>query len=187
MFPRLTISPLRRFQLIDSDSDSDDSSVSEVPIPDAKENNLSEKATHSNREQYSAANAEHRKKTFISMPQNMDLWKDFCPNTSTNIPTPALDEVCEEYFTSVKDQNATLKRGSDGCINNNMRSYPNKNNRKTVLHQSDSKGPLPPAHSYFFHDDPRIQNLVRSRLPNFSPLGVNSTHMQSGASVIDYM
>ena len=186
MFPKLTISPLRRFQLLDSDDD--DPSVIEDANQEAKNTHPSAKVRQSNHRQYSCASEDKSTKTFVSMPQNVDLWKDFWPNRSVGIPTPALDEVCEEYFRSVKDKNVTVKLGSDGCISNEKRSYQNKNNRKTVQHQLDLADPLPPAHRYFFHADPRIQKLVRSRLPNFSPLGVvSNTNMQHGASVIDYM
>ncbi|CBI26632.3 unnamed protein product, partial [Vitis vinifera] len=155
---------------------------------EAKNTHPSAKVRQSNHRQYSCASEDKSTKTFVSMPQNVDLWKDFWPNRSVGIPTPALDEVCEEYFRSVKDKNVTVKLGSDGCISNEKRSYQNKNNRKTVQHQLDLADPLPPAHRYFFHADPRIQKLVRSRLPNFSPLGVvSNTNMQHGASVIDYM
>ncbi|KAK1440066.1 hypothetical protein QVD17_05891 [Tagetes erecta] len=48
---------------------------------------------------------------------------------------------------------------------------------------------LPKAYCYFFHDDPRIQELVRSRLPNFSFLGnmLNTDLEQPSTSKIDYM
>ena len=51
----------------------------------------------------------------------------------------------------------------------------------------ESTSPLPPAHRYFFHEDPRIRQLVRSRLCNFSPLGVNRVNQQPNVSRIDYM
>ncbi|PWA51615.1 hypothetical protein CTI12_AA460940 [Artemisia annua] len=48
---------------------------------------------------------------------------------------------------------------------------------------------LPYAHHYFFHDDRRIQELVRIRLPYFSPLDdlSNSDLEQPSTSNIDYM
>lgn len=48
---------------------------------------------------------------------------------------------------------------------------------------------LPKGYCYFFHDDPRIQELVRSRLPNFSILGnmLNIDLEQPSTSKIDYM
>lgn len=48
---------------------------------------------------------------------------------------------------------------------------------------------FPPAHHYFFHDDLRIQELVRSRLPNLSYLGnmLNRNLEQPSTSKIDYM
>ncbi|KVI10343.1 hypothetical protein Ccrd_011276 [Cynara cardunculus var. scolymus] len=46
---------------------------------------------------------------------------------------------------------------------------------------------LPPAHRYFFHFDSRIQELVRNRLPNFSPLGNRDLDHHPSTSTIDYM
>ncbi|XP_071696503.1 uncharacterized protein [Rutidosis leptorrhynchoides] len=48
---------------------------------------------------------------------------------------------------------------------------------------------LLPAHRYFCHDDPRIQELVRSRLPNFSPLDnvTKRDFEKPSTSEIDYM
>ncbi|KAI3768971.1 hypothetical protein L6452_00067 [Arctium lappa] len=44
------------------------------------------------------------------------------------------------------------------------------------------------AHCYYFHDDSRIQELVRKRLPNFSPLGNRDlNHHHLCTSTIDYM
>ncbi|GJT35186.1 hypothetical protein Tco_0925605 [Tanacetum coccineum] len=53
----------------------------------------------------------------------------------------------------------------------------------------DIKKSLSYAHRYFFHDDRRIQELVRIRLPNFSPLDdvSNSDLEQPTTSNIDYM
>ncbi|MFS7984833.1 hypothetical protein Hanom_Chr11g00991301 [Helianthus anomalus] len=54
---------------------------------------------------------------------------------------------------------------------------------------SNAREDFPNAYCYFFHDDPRIQELVRSRLPYFSPLGsmLNMDLEQPGTSKIDYM
>lgn len=177
MFPKLTVSPLRRFQLLDSDSDSEHPSTSEDVKkgahkikPPSKESELT--------------TCDQKRKASVDRPQNEDLWRDFCPMKSFHIPTPALDEVCEEYFLSVKDKNAT---SIDSFVGN-------KNDSHTMTSEIfeqcwDSSDPLPPAHRYFLHDDPRIQKLVRSRLPNFSPLGImaNRWNQQPSAPVINYM
>ncbi|KAF3953788.1 hypothetical protein CMV_020794 [Castanea mollissima] len=117
-----------------------------------------------------------------------DLWKDFCPTKSFGIPTPAFDEVFEEYFQSLKDKNVP-QRPSHAGTSNNGGHHGNTTNSQNDEQIWDSDDPLPPAHHYFFHHDPRIQNLVRNRLPSFSPLGVinNRKYQQPNASAIDYM
>ncbi|XVF03878.1 hypothetical protein REPUB_Repub05bG0031000 [Reevesia pubescens] len=134
-FPKLTVSPLRRFQLLDSDSDCEDTGkgAHEIDPP--------------SKGQQSTA-TDKKRKISVGIPQNEDLWKDFSPMNSFHIPTPAFDELCKEYFQSVKDKNAAQKLG-----------------RQTVEQLWDLDDPLPPAHLYFFHADPRMQKLVRSRLP----------------------
>ncbi|XVE80382.1 hypothetical protein DITRI_Ditri14bG0135300 [Diplodiscus trichospermus] len=162
-FPKLTISPLRRFQLLDSDSDD----------PSDHENTCkgADKIDPPSKEEQSTA-SDKKRKTSFGTPQNDDLWKDFSAMNTSHIPTPALDEVCKEYFQSVKDKNAAQKLGS-----------------QKVEQLGDLDDPLPPAHRYFFHADPRIQELVRSRLPFFFPLGMvnNRGNQQPRASIIDYM
>ncbi|GLT73321.1 hypothetical protein SLA2020_451890 [Shorea laevis] len=153
--PKLTISPLRRFQLIDSDSD--DPSSHDNVSREAHKPGQSSTERQSNPD-HSATLSEQKRKVSPDVNKNEDLWKDFCPMKSFRIQTPALDEG-----------NTTSSR-KDGQV-------------------WDSDDPVPPAHHYFFHDDPRVQKLVRDRLPNFSPLGVlkNRGNQQPNASVIDYM
>ncbi|XP_047317666.1 uncharacterized protein LOC124921100 [Impatiens glandulifera] len=180
-FPKLTISPLRRFQLIsdsDSDSDSDDTTNSDEC---KRKDDISLKSV----------NDKKTAKSFGITSQKEDLWKDFELEKSFAIPTPVLDEVCEEYFRSVKDNTGT----------NNLRGYNRtKENRGSYgnpysVDDDESNGSLldqaPPSHQYFFNDDPRICSLVRSRLPNFFPLELDNItsrgNTQPGSSVIDYM
>ncbi|KAG6405131.1 hypothetical protein SASPL_132714 [Salvia splendens] len=165
IFPKLTVSPLRRFQLIDSDSDFDDPSTTEdmlreppivVLSPEEKKTDYCEGA-----------------KTSVGKHQTKDLWKDLCPEKSSSIPTPAFDEFCKEYFSGLNDKSMpkiNCQQAGSGV------------NR-------DKKTNLPPAHCYFFHNDSRIQKLVRERLPHFFPLelGNNQDMKQQNASVIDYM
>ncbi|XP_050369012.1 uncharacterized protein LOC126787125 [Argentina anserina] len=176
VFPKLTTSPLRRFQLIDSDSD--DPSVSHSVSRINYKLDSSSKKQHSN-PGHSASTSGTNKNASTSMPEDVDFWKSFSPIKKFNIPTPTLDEACQEYFQSAKDRT----------------SHTNKNFHKTTSSGQDVEqfwnvaDPLPPAHHYFFHSDPQIRNLVCSRLQNFFPLGaVNvSGNQQNGASVIDYM
>ena len=160
-FPKLTISPLRRFQLLDSDSDDPS---------DHKDTGRGAHKIDTPKEQQSTA-SDKKRKTSFGTTQNEDLWKDLSPMNSSHIPTPAFDEVFKEYFQSVKDKNATQKLGS-----------------QKVEQFWDLDDPLPPAHRYFFHADPRIQKLVRSRLPFFSPLGMvnNRGNEQPNVSIINY-
>lgn len=179
LFPKLTVSPLRRFQLLDSDSDSDHPSVSE----DIKKG--SHKIEPPSKGLGSTASNQKRK-LLVDRPQNEDLWKDFCPAKSFHIPTPALDEVCEEYFQSFKNKNAA---SIDAYLGNSRECHVTASTSEIFEQCWDSTSPLPPSHGYFFHDDPRIQKLVRSRLPNFSPLGIVASieNQQPCAPVINYM
>lgn len=177
MFPKLTISPLRRFQLVDSDSE-------EPPISEDA-SKKTQKIDSSLKEQQSTAR-EQKRKMSIEKHQNKDLWQDFCPIKSFPIPTPVLDEVCEEYFQSIRDKNATQKLGSTSA---SIGCHQDANNAAGFEQGRKLADPLPPSHHYFFHDDPRIRKLVRNRLPNFSPLGTvnNRGNPQPSESVIDYM
>ncbi|KAI7727209.1 hypothetical protein M8C21_033508 [Ambrosia artemisiifolia] len=175
---KLSASPIRRFQLIDSDSDFDDPYISEVAIN--KTYNGSESCL--NRSQHDLLqrvrlNEQRKSNKSIKTPTKEDLWGDFQPMKSFRIPTPALDEVCEEYFSSIND-----KRTSQSNIGKNNRNIHATNN---VIDLGD---PLPPAHQYFFHNDPRVQDLVRTRLPNFFPINTeNKGSSQPSTSNIDYM
>ncbi|KAL5715416.1 hypothetical protein ACHQM5_017239 [Ranunculus cassubicifolius] len=151
MFPKLTISPLRRFQLLDSDSESEDlfENSRKADLPSSRNINAGSKA------------------------ESEDLWKDF---GGQNIPTPALDDFCEEYFRSVKGKNVDKSKEEDICVFSS----------KVCKNQSN---PDPPAYKYFYHDDPRIKRLVHQRLPNFFPLGDNHTQTRQSDAPddIDYM
>ncbi|MED6173576.1 hypothetical protein PIB30_060849 [Stylosanthes scabra] len=172
MFPKLTSSPLRRFKLL-SDSDDSDSDVEEIVVNDQSKN-------------AAAPVQQSTTKPKCSVDQDHDLWKDFSPVKKFSIPTPAFDEFCEEYYQSVKNK-GVANSGIDAAGSHGT-GYPGVNSSCQGEQQLwESEGPLPPAHRYFFHADPRIQQLVRSRLSNFSPLGINRVNQQANASNIDYM
>ncbi|KAL5066659.1 hypothetical protein RYX36_017546, partial [Vicia faba] len=104
----------------------------------------------------------------------------------TCVPTPAFNEMYEEYFSSVK--NTEVPRSWIGISENHNEMYHGVDSGWKHDEQIwEAAGSLPPAHCYFFHQDSRIQNLVRSRLCNFSPLGVNGANQQQNVSHIDYM
>lgn len=173
-FPNLTISPLRKFQLLDSDSDDSSSCDNQSRKGHEAASSLDkQKSTFD----HSATANEKKKSLTASTTLKEDLWKDFFQTKSFHLPTPAFDEICKE-FSQLKDSKAATELGSSAhmsCMDN----HTNNNSWSNELIDELSC----PAHYYFFHDDPRIQNLVRNRLPNFFPLGVDG----SRASVIDYM
>ncbi|KAJ6376572.1 hypothetical protein OIU76_025678 [Salix suchowensis] len=183
MFPKLTISPLRRFQLIDSDSDSEEASIS------ADASGKTQKTDSSSKKQQPTA-SERKNKTMMGKHQNDDLWKDFCPIKSSPVQTPVLDEMCNEYFQSLQgNTNTAHKLQSNLRASDSTCFHQNPNGMVDFQQCWNLADPLPPAHHYFFNEDPRIKRLVRSRLLNFSPLGiVNSRENQIPTeSVIDYM
>lgn len=168
MFPKLTVSPRRLFQLIDSDSD--DPSMIEDTTKEMPQVNFSSKDKQSVSSKYASNQA--TKKASIEKSEGRDLWNDFCTEKTFRIPTPAFDEVFEEYFTNVKNK-------STPEIDSNDLSNGGKLDEIS----------LPPAHCYFFHKDSRIQKLVRQRLPYFFPLGAgnNQECRKQNVSDIDYM
>ncbi|KAL8462539.1 hypothetical protein ACS0TY_032739 [Phlomoides rotata] len=169
MFPKLTVSPLRLFQLIDSDSD--DPSVIEDTSKEMPHVNLSSKDKQSVSSKNACLSNQATKKPSIGRPEGRDLWNDFCTKKSSRIPTPAFDEVFEEYFTNV-----------------NNKGKPEIDCNGTSNGGKLDETSLPPAHCYFFHMDSRIQKLVRERLPYFFPLGAeNNLEYQKNVSDIDYM
>lgn len=198
-FPKSTASPLRRFQLLDSDSDFDDPFITEGAIN--KTRNGSESYLNkgpSDPVQPVGLNEPRKLNESISTTRK-DLWEDFQFENSSRIPTPALDEVCEEYFSSLKDKSksqssvsnnnhnihVTSSKSQSGISENNQNIRVTNGKSQCVIDLDD---PLPSAHQYFFHSDPRIQDLVRTRLPNFFPLNAaNRDSEQPTTSNIDYM
>lgn len=181
MFPKLTISPLRRFQLIDSDSD--EASIS----TDAS--GKTQKTDSSSKKQQPTT-SERKNKTLLGKHRNEDLWKDFCPIKSYPVQTPVLDEMCNEYFQSLQDnKNKAHKLQSNLQTGDSTRFHQDPNSMVDFQQCWNLADPLPPAHHYFFHEDLRIQRLVHSRLPYFFPLGIvnNKGNQLITESAIDYM
>ncbi|KAI3828305.1 hypothetical protein L1987_02405 [Smallanthus sonchifolius] len=177
-FTKLTVSPLRRFQLIDSDSDFDDPFICDAATNktcNGSESNLNRGPPDS--VQHVGLNQQRKLNELVNTTTRKDLWEDFRVEKSFRIPTPAFDEVCEEYFSSMKDKSKS-------------QSNIGKNNQNIHVTSSviDLGDPRPPAHQYFFHIDPRVQDLVRTLLPNFFPLNAaNRDSEQPSTSNIDYM
>ncbi|CAM8955728.1 unnamed protein product [Rhodiola kirilowii] len=185
--PKITVSPLRKFQLVDSDSD-DFLDNHEVHIGSVKKDVL-QKTAKTGCGQTEPSGKRSVKESSTCSYRIEDLWKDFVSPKSFKISTPVLDEVCEEYSQTLKEKN-------DGkCPDPEHASYISDNGKvignitdQFVQNHPGSHGSIPPAHRYFFHNDKRIQNLVRSRLHNFYPLEIfdNSVVDQFGEPNIDY-
>lgn len=179
LFQRSARSPLRRFQLLDSDSEDDHPSTSRDLT------GVTKKYDSSGKDQFSVASKPKRKESG-SMPCTGDLWKDFSPEIS-KIQTPALDDVCQDYFSSIKTSSNAQKRSSVVASSSNS-GYHNLTGFQQTREFLDFSHPSPPSHRFFLHSDPRIRDLARKRLPNFLPLGiVNDRESQREVFLVDYM
>ncbi|WJX70965.1 hypothetical protein P8452_55015 [Trifolium repens] len=163
--PKLEASPLRRFEFIDSDDD-------DVIV--IGENKPGPSSSTGNQNTRSSSLKQDRKVHFVDANQNQ---KHLSPVKNFSIPTPAFNDVCEEYFRSANNTQVTKSNHNE--THRGVNSGCQKDEQVW-----EAAGPLPPAHHYYFHDDPRVQRLVRSRLCNFSLLGVNRVDQQQN---IDYM
>ena len=168
--------------MLDSDSDSDD--VIGEDVSGAHKTDSFSKLPTCNPNK-PVTNFEQDRNASFKMHQNQDLWKDFSPLKSFSIQTPALNEVCEEYFRSTREKE--VEKSWVGVSSSHGESILGVASSCHNEQLWDSADPLPPAHHYFFHEDPRIRSLVRKRLYNFSPLGVKRLSQQPNASTIDYM
>ncbi|KAK1304971.1 hypothetical protein QJS10_CPB11g01328 [Acorus calamus] len=176
--PETSISPLRKIQLIDSDSD--ESSFVEIRGKDARKGSACSENNWRTPVQYATGSQQTRAKISSKKFQTDSFWKDFSPKK--NLETPAFDEFCEEYFQSVNIRNTGPRKegniiiGSSRVLDQNESMNQSKAEYQDSMdkHQdrwSELPDPQLPAFRYFYHDDPRIRELVRNRLPNFIPLG----------------
>ncbi|EOA30520.1 hypothetical protein CARUB_v10013643mg [Capsella rubella] len=179
LFQRSARSPLRRFQLLDSDSEDDHPSTS-------RDLSGVTKATNSSSKDNLSVASKSKRKEPGSIPCIKDLWKDFSPAIS-KIQTPALDDVCQDYFSSIKTTSTAQKQSSAVASSSNS-GYHNLTGFQQTGQFLDLSHPSPPSHRFFLHSDPRIRNLARQRLPNFLPLGiVNDRESQREVFLVDYM
>ncbi|KAG9454050.1 hypothetical protein H6P81_006954 [Aristolochia fimbriata] len=178
IFPKLTISPLRRFQLLDSDSDDpsmDNTEAGECRLTQSTTKNRSSRAAS----------------------QNVNARSDLAQNGKNSFATPALDEFCEEYFASMKGKGKDLAEkidagavGSGSLVSEHCMAKGGFQSYEVLdkgnCHQGLSNAA--PAYRFFNHGDPRVRELVRNRLPNFSPVGFvgHRENHYPDASVIDY-
>ncbi|KAJ1272861.1 hypothetical protein BS78_06G235100 [Paspalum vaginatum] len=148
LLPKITISPMRKIHLLDSDTDADDDqsqNKAKKPVSPVKK----------------TSTAVHKGKAMLN-----DSWA-----------TPAFDEFCNEYFQSTKDAGfSQQKEGNKFSSPKGSQSrhvQQQSSSRGAVL--DDILDSHPPATHYFFHHDQRVRDLVRDRLQHFFPLGAGST------------
>ncbi|XP_010545530.1 PREDICTED: uncharacterized protein LOC104817868 isoform X2 [Tarenaya hassleriana] len=178
LFQRSTCSPLRKFQLLDSDSEEDRPSTSKGVSRVTGSNGSSSKGLQSVR-------SKPKENESGSMSCTGDLWRDFSPQ-AFQIHTPALDDVCRDYFRSMKE-NCTPQNCSNAAANSKTGEHFNSSGQQAEQCW-DFAHPSPPSHRFFLHSDPRIRDLARKRLPNFSPLGiVDGNGSRQSLFLIDYM
>ncbi|CAH2079572.1 unnamed protein product [Thlaspi arvense] len=159
---------LKRFQLLASDSEDDHPSTSGRDVSRVTQP----------KDQPSVASKPKRK-------ESEDLWKYFSPVAVSKIQTPALDDVCQDYFSSMKTSTSSStaqKQSSDVASSSNSGLF------QQTGQFLDLSQPSPPSHRFFLHSDPRIQSLARKRLPYFFPLGIfNDRESRREECRIDYM
>ncbi|TVU14862.1 hypothetical protein EJB05_38358, partial [Eragrostis curvula] len=167
LLPKITISPLRKIHLLDSDTDADD---------DQNQNKSKKPASPLKSRQESMNKYIGKDPTLQqnSKPQrNTAAWKSET-NVHENWATPALDEFCSEYFNSVKESGQPQQKESSSFSHSNVSHLYQGSSTGTVL-DDDPADNSPPAVHYFFHEDPMVRNLVRERLQHFFPIGTEST------------
>ncbi|KAG0478152.1 hypothetical protein HPP92_012871 [Vanilla planifolia] len=196
IFPRLTISPIRKINLVDSDSDES------LTNRDERARNVD--ASSAEGRCLQAQNTSSKKQNFQSNKyQTESFWEGFSPAKNFKLATPALDEFCKEYFSSFKNQNMNQQMGetnasnvstskvlsNDGFVGQCDGLYQMKNSTGKMGSNWDFSSAQPPAYRYFCHTNPSIQALIRQRFPHFIPIGLenNNKSLHLGAENIDHM
>ncbi|WOL12212.1 hypothetical protein Cni_G20978 [Canna indica] len=190
LFAKPNITPIRKIYLLSSDSDSSSNEDGCMYDNKAKTAKLRHKNPIIENEEESCFNYRN--------PKEDSFWKDFSPRKNINLATPALDQFCDEYFKSMGGSKSEKHReeetafctsgviGSKKLVDNieencGQKSITGETNQKCKLPNS-----APPAFQYFYHDDIRIQMLVKQRLCYFVPLGAE-VQKQPGIENLNYM
>lgn len=164
VFPRLTVSPLKRIQLLDSDSD--DLSVNEDKLK---------------------IHGEQQGKAPESWESS---WESFSPVKNFSLATPALDQYCEDYFKEAKARSVSRQQSEQqpsATASGLVLPHSCADETEDCPQLPDLH---PPSYQYFFHPDIRIQKLVQQRLPNFTPLGdakSTGSRQRNTEAALDYM
>ncbi|WVZ87210.1 hypothetical protein U9M48_033886 [Paspalum notatum var. saurae] len=147
LLPKMTISPVRKIHLLDSDTDADDEQnqdKAKKPVSPVK-------------------------KTSTAVQKSNAMLND-------SWATPALDEFCNEYFRSTKDAGFSQQKEGNKFSSpkdSQSRHFQEQSSSRGAV--DDILDSHPPATHYFFHHDPRVRGLVRDRLQHFFPIGAGST------------
>ena len=195
LFPKLTISPLRKIYLLDSDSD-DPSSEDEYE--DGKE---VDKSQERRRITTMTRNGQEKSSSQANKAHRESFRKDLSPKKNMKLETPALDEFCEEYFRSMKDQNLVQSKEEDmsfcssrildpgGFVEDFEDHHQQKHINGRTQQNRNLPSSQPPAYHYFYHSDARIRTLVQKRLPFLNLLGAEKyrENEEAGAENFDYM
>lgn len=146
LLPKITVSPMRKIYLLDSDTDADD-----------------------NHNQNKAKTLQQNRK-----PQGSSTVLKSGAMMNDNWATPALDEFCNEYFKSPKD--AGFSHQKEGNTHYKVSQPKNSGHFQQQTSSSGAElDDGPPAMHYLFHPDPKVGNLFRNRLQHFVPIGAGST------------
>ncbi|CAN6276986.1 unnamed protein product [Urochloa humidicola] len=177
LLPKITISPMRKIYLLDSDTDADD---------ELNHNKAKKPVSPVKKRQESMHKYMQEKATFQEnkKPQGNTTVQKSEAVMNNNWATPAFDEFCNEYFRSTKDAGSSRQKESNSFCSPKV-SQPKYSDEMEghFQQQSTSSGGVlddnldghPPAMHYFFHHDPRVCDLVRGRLQHFFPIGAGST------------
>lgn len=195
MFPKLTISPLRKIQFSDSDTDNS-------PTQERQHNNPQKVDFSKNRNRLDDKDRPPLipNSNILLSNKNVNKRKNISPIKHVNFATPAFDNFCEEYYDSANKSNfdqfekgkttmLDLSPHSPCHFTDRFESLWNDGMVKDAEQQWDLPDPKPPSYQYFFHVDARISKLVKARLFNFVPLSTQSPEAGQpfGTESINYM
>ncbi|KAE8807822.1 hypothetical protein D1007_15985 [Hordeum vulgare] len=179
LFPKMTISPLRKIYFVDSDTDSDDNKKQSKPKKPVIPIKKRQESIHMYMQKKPILQQNSKSEGSTVVQKSKDMMKD-------NWATPALDDFCSEYFKSVQDSRPSQQTKTNS-ISGSKVSGPYSSVSEFgehFQHESTSTGIVleenltdnhPPAMHYFFHHDQMVQNLVRERLKHFVPIGAGTS------------
>ncbi|KAJ3698600.1 hypothetical protein LUZ61_002305 [Rhynchospora tenuis] len=159
LLPKLTISPLRRLHMLDTDSDSDPCSDFGF---DEKENE--------------SKMGKEKEKASIATPALDEFCKEYFRLGNDQGAPRKTDEAGTSVCSSRLFDPVEFTKGFEDILP--------KQGSSSELFNNDF-----PCYKYFYHSDARIRALVKERLPHFKPIGmVNGRgNAHNGGQNLDYM